>query len=262
MDKLTEPTLWLKEFSKSWVNIVSNEIVYQEQAAERNLGGVIEFNGRTTYIEDYLCGHIWFEIIFKIGVKGAFDLYIATIASDFPYPSKKFRVNPTSRDLNIGKVIGHDETMFVNIVNSAENPQRMITPLPIRSVIRLHRFDVSPDIARKLRASTQFRTFLADWEGGSVITHGSNIEGDIVKGTAQPVGDFAHQEAPRRGQLLQINVEDILPILRVFIDKSSVRYICNEGIDFIVEDIKVFLRPVDTDEGVSQRLHMSLLLVV
>lgn len=258
MDKSTEAIFWLKEFSKSWVNIISDEVVYQEQVSESESGQVIWFNGWTTYIKEYLSGKFWLEILFKIRRFGNLEYYTALIEAYEPIHKEKFiRARQTSGDSNLG-CTGEDDTMFVNVVNPREKPQRMTVPLPIRSIIRLNSFDFSSDVLTEVfKPADEFTTFLnVDWEDGVISSLSGDSPSDVIKGGAQPVNDLTYQKPPSRRELSrEIRNEDIASILRVYFDRTSVRLTCGEGLDFSVEDIKVFLCPVDSSEGASHLIH-------
>ena len=258
MDKSTETILWLKDFSKSWVNIVSDEVVYCEQVSELKYSQVVGFNRRTTYIKEYSGCHLWLEILFKIRMAENLDLYAVLIeASEATHP-KKLRMSQSSRDINSGRH-RQDNPMLINNINSMKNPERVHSLLPIRSIIRLKRLDISPNVlTQAIEPIDEFRAFLnVDWEDCEFITLDSESPSDVIKGGAQSVNNFAYQKAPGiRSVPCEIKVEDIVSILRVYINSNSVRLTCDEGFNFSVEDIKVFLRPVDTSEGVCHWLHM------
>lgn len=149
--------------------------------------------------------------------------------------------------------------MLVNIVNNGQNPQRMSPPLSARSFIRLHRFDISPNVFSKtIESIGEFTVPLKiDWEDSAVITFDCESPSDIIEGSAKPMCNLGYQQAPTWGEFLdEIRVEDIEPILRVFLNDTMIRVTCDEGLNFSVEDIKVFLRPIDTSEGGSHWFHM------
>ena len=258
MDKSTEAIFWLKEFSKSWVHIISDEVVYQEQVSKRYSGRVIGVCGGRTYTKDYLSSNLWLEIVFKIRRGRELELYTALVESSKAVYVEPLRVAQPSGDINFSQA-RKNNAMLVSVVNYTENPEQMPSPLPIRSVIRLHRLDISPDVITKAFESVdEFRALLnVDWEDGAVISFNGKRPSDVIKGGTQTVSNFAYQKSPRwRESIPEIRAEDIVSILRVFINGTSVRLTCDEGFNFSVEDIKVFLRPIDSSEGISHWLHM------
>jgi len=259
MGKSTEDIFWLKEFSKSWVHIVSDEVVYQEQVSKQYSGRVIGVCGGRTYIKDYLSSNLWLEILFTIRRGAELEFYIALVeASEAVHKEKLIGARQASGDINFSQA-RKNNAMLVNVVNYTENPEWMPSPLPIRSVIRLYRLDISPDIITKaFESADEFRTLLnVDWEDGAFISFDGKRPSDVIKGGTQPVSNFAYQKSPRWGESIpEIRAEDIASILRVFINGTSVRLTCGEGFNFSVEDIKVLLRPLDSSEGVSHWLHM------
>lgn len=260
MDKSTEPIFWLKEFSKSWVNIVSDEVVYCEQVSERESRGVISVSGNgRTYVKEYLSSKLWLEILFRIRKFGNLEFYIALIETCETIQIKKLMgARQASSNGNFG-CSRENNAMLVNVVNNGEDPKEMSALLPIRSVIRLNRLDISPDVLTEVfKPPDEFRTLLSvDWEDGISGAFDSNSPSDVVKSGTQSVSDLTYQKPPSLRELpREIRPEDIASILQVSIDSTSVRLTCDEGLDFSVEDIKVFLRPIDSDEGVSHLLHM------
>jgi len=259
MDKSTGAIFWLKEFSKAWVNIISDEAVYHEQVLEGQPGGVISFigNGRT-YIKEYLSGNIWLEILLKIRRCGEFELYTALVEVDESVHREVFGMSQASRDEKLGYT-RENKPMFVNVVDNGKNPEGMSSRIPIRSVIRLHRLDVIPNIFAKFFESFSETSAVLDvnWEDSALTSLDSERPSDVIKGATKTVSNFPYQKSPcERVRLGEIRVEDIASIIRVFIDSTSVRLTCDEGLDFSVEDIKVFLRPIDSSEGPSRWLHM------
>ena len=258
MDKSTEAIFWLKEFSKSWVYIISDEVVYQEQVSKEDSGRVFGVCRGRTYIKDYLPSNLWLEILFKIRRGKAFELYTALIETSKAVYVKPFRATQSSGDINFSQT-RKNNAMLVNVVNYTENPEWIPSPFPIRSVIRLYRLDISPDIITKaFESAGEFRTLLnVDWEDGAFISFDGKRPSDVIKGGTQTVSNFAYQESPRwRESIPEIRAKDIASILRVFINGTSVRLTCDEGFNFSVENIKVFLRPIDSSEGPSHWLHM------
>ena len=77
--KSIEPIFWLKEFSKSWVNVISDEMVYFEQVRRGDSRGGIGMNGGRTYIERYASNHLWLESLFKIRMSDDLKVYTALI---------------------------------------------------------------------------------------------------------------------------------------------------------------------------------------
>ena len=255
----TKAIFWLKEFSKSWVNIMSDEVVYCEQISQREPSKVIGLNRRRTYIKEYLSSKLWLEILFKIRRLGNLEFYAALIESNETINKERaIRTGQASSNINFSRT-WEDNTVLVNVVNPRENPQRVAPPFPIRSVIRLHRLNLIPDVFTKIFEPPldEFKTFLiVDWEDSACSVLDSESPSDIVKGGTQTMSNLAYQKSPGYRELLcEIRPENITPILRVFIDSTSIRLTCSESPDFPVEDIKVFLRPVDSSEGVSHLLH-------
>jgi len=251
----------LKEFGKSWVNVVSNEVVYLEQVFKPDSGGVINFSGnRGTYIEAYLCHNLWLEILFKIRRKGELEFYCALVESAKPVNKEIFpRAWKSGGNGNSGRT-WQDNSVLVNNVNYIEYPERMSSLLPIRSVIRLYRLNISPGVIMKA-----FETFdeiriphSEDREGGNCILRDGKRPGDIIKVRTQAMSNLTNQQSPHNGEFSfgEVRPDDIADILHVFIDGTSVRLACDEGANFSVEDIKVLLRPIDSSEGVSHLLHM------
>jgi len=258
MDKSAEAIFWLKEFSKSWVNVISDEVVYLEQVLEQDSGRVSGVSQGRTYIKDYLSFNLWLEILFatKRGVE--LEFYIALIEASDSINVCPFRSNQSSRDVDFSYT-GQNNAMLVDVVDYRENPKRMPTLFPIRSIIRLHRLDISPDIITKAFELSDESAVLLDgnWENGEVIPFDRKRPCDVVKGSTKSVCNLTYQKSPRRGKILnEIRVEDIKSILRVFLNDTSVRVTCDEGSYFSIENIKVFLRPIDSSEGVSHWLHM------
>lgn len=71
------------------------------------------------------------------------------------------------------------------------------------------------------------------------------------------MSDPTYQKPPSYRVLpSEIRTEDIASVLRIYIDSTSVGLTCGEGLDFSVEDIKVFPRPIDSSEGTGHWLHM------
>ena len=79
MDKSTEAIFWLKEFSKSWVYIISDEVVYYEQVWDSDSWRVTGVSG--TYIEAYLSRNLWLEILFEVTGWGELEFYVALVES-------------------------------------------------------------------------------------------------------------------------------------------------------------------------------------
>lgn len=258
MGKSTEAIFWLKEFSKSWVNVVSDEIVYLGQVVESESGRV--FGVDSAYIEAYLCHNLWLEIFFIIEVRGEFEYYVALIESwDSINKEISSRTRQARRNRN-SSYTRQDNTVFINDIDIIKYPERVTSFLPVRSVVRLHRLNIIPDIISKaFESSDEIRIpFDEDWEASDFIPCNGKRPSNVIKSRTQSVSNFTYQESPRNGVFTfdEVRLNDIASILRVFIDGVSVRLTCDEGFNFSVEDIKVFLRPVDTSEGVSHWLHM------
>jgi hypothetical protein len=151
-----------------------------------------------------------------------------------------------------------NNTMLVNVINPTEEPERMTAPIFIRSIIGLYRLDISPDIAAKaFENAFEFRTPIdIDREGSEPVLFDGERPRHVVKSGAKTVSPFANQKPPidRKG-LNEIGPEDIAAIMRVYIDRASVGITFEESPHFSIEDIKVFLRPVNTSEGFSHLLH-------
>jgi len=261
MDKSTEAIFWLKEFSKSWVYVISDKVVYYEQVSKSDSGGIIDFtrNGGA-YIKTYLCHNLWLEILFWIRRKGKLEFYCALIESAEPVNREIFsRARQSSGDRNSG-CSWQDNSVLINNINYVEYPERMSSLLPIRSIIRLHRLNVSPNVIMKVFESFDEFSIPLDEEGetGTSVLRDGKRPSDIVESRTQSVSNLTYQQSPSNGVFSfdEVRADDIVAILNVFIDGSSVRLTCDEGFNFSVEDIKVFLRPVDTSEGVSHILHM------
>ena len=253
----TGPIFWLKEMSKSWVYVVSDKVVHQEQVTQQEPAGVVNSLGGLTYVEGYLASNLWLEILLKVRRSQHSEFYVALIESCEAVHEEPLRVLQPSGDVNL-RESRQDEAMFVDVVNTGENPQRMSSSLSLRSVVRLHRADVSPDIfAKAFESGSEASIFrYVDWEAGNVVSLDSQRPRDVIKGRTEPMHNLADKNTPRMGErLAQIGIEDISSILWVSFDTTSVRLTCDEGPDFIVEDIEVFLRPLDTSEGASHLLH-------
>ena len=258
MDKSAEAIFWFKEFSKSWVHVVSDEVVYQEQVLEQDSGWVTRVCGGRTYIKDYLSSNLWLEIVFKIRRGMEFELYTALIETSETVRVKPLRTTQPSGDINFSQA-RKNYAMFVNVVNYTENPEWMPSPLPIRYVIRLNRFNISPYVVMKaFKSADKFRILLnVNWKDSACISFDGKRPSDVIKGGTQTVSNFAYQKSPCfRESIPEIRAKDITSILRVFFNGTSIRLTCEEGFNFSVEDIKVFLRPIDSSEGVSHWLHM------
>ncbi len=253
-----EVIFWLKEFSKSWVNIVSDEVVYIEQVVESESGRV--FGVDSAYIEAYLYHNLWLEILFIIEVSGEFEYYIALIEScDSINKEISSRTRQARRNRN-SSYARQDSMVFINDIDIIKYPERVTSFLPARSVIRLHRLNISPDIISKAFESLdEFRIPLdGDWEASNSIRFDGKRPSNVIKSRTQSVSNLSYQESPWNGVFAfdEVRLNDIASILRVFIDGTSVRLTCDEGFNFSVEDIKVLLRPIDSSEGISHLLHM------
>ena len=197
MDNSIGAIFWLKEFSKSWVHIISNKVVYYEQVLEQDSGRFSGVCGIRSYIKDYLSFNLWLEIVFKIRRITEFELYTALIETSKAIHVEPFGTTQPSGDIDFG-CPGQNNAMLVNVVNSGEKPERMPSPLPIRSIIRLHRLDIRPDVAAKaFEFINEFRTVLnVDRENSTLITLNSERPSDVIKGRTQSVGNFAYQKSP------------------------------------------------------------------
>jgi len=249
---------WLKEFSKSWVNIISDEVVYREQIVKSKPERV--FGVYSAYIEAYLRHNLWLEILFIIEVRGEFEYYVALIESwDSINKEISSRTRQARRNSN-SSYTRQDNAVFINDIDIIKYPERVTSFLPVRSVIRLHRLNISSDIISKaFKSFDEFSIpFDEDWETGFCIPFDGKRPSDVIKGRTQTMSNFTCQEPPRNRVFTfdEVRLNDIASILRVFIDSASVRLTCDEGLNFSVEDIKVLLRPIDTSEGICHWLHM------
>lgn len=258
MVTLTTPIFWLKEMSKSWVYIVSDEVVYREQVSKPNSRGIIGLaRNKGGYVKAYLSDNLWLEIVLSIRRNEHSQFYVALVETCESVKEGIFRVGQSSGNRN-SRHARQNQAMLINIVNGLQNPKRMPSLLPLRSFIRLHRLDISPDIITETIKATD-EVLIPVEEDGEIrgsVSFDSKRPRDIVKRRTQTMSQLTNQQTPHRGELSgEIGIDDIAVLLNVLIDGSSVRLTCDEGIDFRVEDIKVFLRPVDTSEGASHLLH-------
>jgi len=257
---LIEPIFWLKEFSESWVNVISDEVVYYEQITESESGGIISLTrNRRTYIESYLRRNLWLEILFEVRRNGQSEFYCALIEAFEPVNIEIFtrtRQPCGNRDSGCPR---QDNSMLVNNISDMKYPKRVHPLLPIRSIIRLNRLDIRPDVLTEaFKSIDEFVIPIdKDWKANGSILPNSENPSDIVQSRTQSMNDFANQKPPRDRILFdKIRADDIASILRVFINRDSVRLTCDEAFNFSIEDVKVFLRPIDTSEGVSHLLYI------
>ncbi len=260
MDNSFNAIFWLKEFRKSWVHIISDEVVYGEQISEQESRWVIGISGKGgTYIKDYLSGNFWLEILLKLRRLGELELYTALIEADESvHKEKPLRARQASGDIKFSHT-RQNNPMLINNIHPMENPKGMPSLLPIRSVIRLHRLDVIPSVfAKAFEPFGEIRTLLdEDRETSEFIMCSGERPCDVIKSGTQSMGNFTYQESPfGRICLPEIRVINIASIIRVFINGASVRLTCDEGGDFTFEGIQVFLCPIDSDDGGSHLLHM------
>ena len=186
------------------------------------------------------------------------EYYIALIEASNSVHVCPFRTTQSSGDVDFSYT-GKNNAMLVDVVNYRENPKRMSTLFPVRSIIRLHRLDISPDIITKAFEPTSESTVLLeeDGEDGEAIPFDCKRPCDVVKSSTKSMCNLTYQKPPRCGEFLdEIRIEDINTILRVFLNDTSVRITCDEGSYFSVENIKVFLRPIDTSKGCSYWFHV------
>lgn len=235
-------------------------MVYHEQILKSDSAWVANFTeNRGTYVETYLRHNLWLEILFKIRWKGQLEFYCALIESAKSVNKEIFsRTGQSSSDGNSDRT-WQDDSMLVNNVNYIEYPEWMPSFLPIRSIIRLYRLNISPDIIVKaFKASDELVIpFDEDGEAGERILFDGNRPSDVVKSGTQSVSNLTNQQSPSNGEFSfgEVRADDIVVLLRVFSDAISIRLACDEGFDFSVEDIKVLLRPVYTPEGIGHLLH-------
>lgn len=84
MCELAKAIFGLKEFSKSWVNLISDKVVYYEQIFETDSRRVSDVFGSRTYVKDYLSSKLWLEILIKIKRGVEFEFYVALIEPSNP----------------------------------------------------------------------------------------------------------------------------------------------------------------------------------
>jgi hypothetical protein len=247
----------VKEMSKSWVNVVSNEVVYAIQVFEREARQSTNFVQRVSYVDDYLRSNIWLEFILRIRRGMHLDLYVALVEAFEPIHEEPLGAFQSSGNIDLGHS-GQDQAVLVNIVDSVKNPQRMPSSFPIWSVVRLHRLDVGSDVfSQAFEYRNEFLAILdEDGKGSERVLFDGERPCDVIQGRSEGVGNLPYQDSPRaRETLCEIRAEDIAPILRVFIDTASVMGTCDEGSHFTVEAIQMFLRPIDSSEGGSHWFH-------
>ena len=259
MDKSTEAIFWLKEFSKSWIYNVSDVMVYSRNIGSCDADDIFRIIGASgTYIEKYLNLDLWLEIFFKVRRQGEFVYYVALIeACESKISGKKFiresRSNPDfiySRD---------NDAMFINNIYSTKNRKGMPMLLPVRSVIRLHRLNISSGILSELFELVGESRFVLDedWELNSFVLHNGKRISDVIKSRTELVKNLSDKDAQiRRKGFSEIRVADVASILQVIVNIDMIGITCGEGSDFTVEGIKMFLRPDDSAEGPSHWLHI------
>jgi hypothetical protein len=153
----------------------------------------------------------------------------------------------------------NNNSVFINNINSSQNPEGMLVSFPIRSMIRLYRLnfrsDFDPEIF-KLIGESRF-VIDEDWKLNSVMLNGGYLPGDIIESRSELVEDISNNESPFEGDWFShVWVANPAIIFKIVLNIDSVRLAIEETSDFFVEDIKVFLRPQNTAEGPSHWLHM------
>lgn len=252
IDRLT-PMGLLEKARKSWVHIVSDEVVYGVEVPEQEACRIARGDGRLAYVEGYLRSHLWLEVIFQLSRPGKLELYVALIEASKPVHKKPLRTFHPRGDIEFRQA-GNDHSMLVDVIDPGQNIKRMIS-FPITSLVWLHRLDISPDIfTEAIEPADEIAAFLdGDREAGEVVSLHGQRPSYLVKSGPERIGELAQSNPPRKRDILpEIRAEDIASILRVFLDADSVRLTCDEGRDFAVDGIKVFLRPLDFAEGASR----------
>jgi hypothetical protein len=251
---LHDPTWLWKEARESWDYLVTDELVYAVESIETH-----SVLGATLPLEGYLNDQQFFEFTFSLGG----GIYAAMVEFAKPEDMRASR-NPGT-DL---QEIRNDNLMLVDAIEFMEPPQ-IVNIRPIRSIVRLKLFDDWVGSGKNIPELTPpSGGFLVELTGrvedGEFRTSTriisdkqSQLPSQMIEGRSQIESNIANQNPPANRRLLaNFKCEDFPRLISIFYGDNGAWIQLHEVPEFPVKDIEVFLRPINLQPNVIQRLHM------
>lgn len=191
-------------------------------------------------------------------MRGNIHPYVAVIeATDFP-----------TRNIARGSIQNSDQRdddlMFVMVGEIGQDRQGMFrSQLPV--VIWLQALNgLSNPIVKLFRSLSEFYAtslvpFLEDREGHILPGHVSFQAGkrpcEMVEATSQVVNNVSDNDSPcSRRRAMKPDVIDVVSLLRDYISCAGIGFSVRECINFPFEFFEVFVRPIQFQESVFQRV--------
>lgn len=237
-----------EESRKSWDHIVSNEIVYVEKS--RTSEPKIAF----PFAKFYIKGTMWCELqIFLVGQRNA---YFKTVIELF---NERARTS-WNNDLHFSRIDRNDHVL-VNVGKPVELPEGVFC-VGRPSVIRLKRIDCIPDCLNLEMTEALPELLIGGVENGELNFSGrspsSNIDQlpcQLIQTGPQGIDELAkqHSDAPRYRS--ELRPADVPSLLRIFFLRDGVSLFTQKNLQFPIERIEVFFRPVGFHLSVQKSIH-------
>ncbi len=239
-----------EEAHKSWQHAVTEELVYIA-----DVGGSQD-HPSCFISEVYLEGHVWIEVQFAfVGQRNSH--YSAIIES---LESHRSGVSNGKMKQNFG-TIGGDSPMLVEVTHCVQPPQMVrfngcssICWLKVsdngncigRNVPELD-FESAPAVIVPLLDNREFHATVGD----SDVQLGQ-APNQLVKTGPHTVEGISTSQRNMVGDLVQLNPEDISLVFKIILTRKSAGIRFMEGFKVGVKSLKVTLRPIQLQIGVSQ----------
>ena len=232
-----------QEAREQWDNFVCDNVVYTPEEGE------FDPLAESGYLEQYLSGDIWFEILFGFRAAGYLHTYCAVL--------EFLDASATTGEGGNAKAgrYGREQAVLVGIPQEMKNPQGVILR-GIPSVIRLNGLDDPKSIGQNVlgQAIEVLDAGPAcvgkDGEGRLLVRlislQESQLPSDVIQGRAQIMSNVTKDDGKLVGgrRLWRELVNEIRIITRIELTSRSVGVLLDESRSSIFEFFKVFTRPL------------------
>ena len=254
-----EAIQWLREEArKSWQYAISDELVHSVEVSMGERPG-------TSYIEHYLRGEWWLEVLLRVSTLGYEADYIAIIERA---GNKKILALDPDKQL-VGGASWHDLSVLINDVGDMEKPEKVRICI-VPSVVRLQRLDLVLRSRRDFLDSWQspgveLADVLVDWKLNPPlfvrrqcgVIDESELKSEMIKARPHIVNRIAEDDAQSyRGFFMNLPPKYLASgAIRVYIADERVGLAGIVGGDFCCEIIEMFLRPFTLEPWSIERRH-------
>lgn len=243
-----------QEAREEWDCFICDNVVYAPEHVD------FDSLSEPGYLEQYLSGDVWFEVLFGFRASGHFHTYCAILEFlDAPTTPREGRNAKSGGDRG-------EQAVLVSVPQEVENPQGVILR-SVPSVIRLNGLNGSNSVGQNTLGQA-LEVVVAgltgideDGEGGLLIRlvglQERQLPSNVIQGGAEVVDNVANYNRQALGwrRLRRELVDIVIDVLTIEVTDRSIGVVLDEAFGFPLEFFKVSTRPLNLEPRTGDVRH-------